>query len=86
MALGSEVGELNAILRWVRTEDADAFVAAGRPRDELQAEIGDVGICLMLLCARVNVDLSAAIMAKLRTNAVKYPVDASRGRADPPSL
>lgn len=84
MSLASEAGELVSVLRWVRGEDSDAFVASGRHRDELVAEIGDIGICLLLLCARVHIDLGAAVIAKVCTNAVKYPVGASWGRADPP--
>lgn len=85
MALSSEAGELAAVLRWVRTEDADAFVASGRPRDQLVAEIGDVGICLLLLCARVEVNLGTVILEKVKQNTLKYPVTASRGHADPPT-
>jgi dCTP diphosphatase len=84
MSLAAEVGELTSILRWVRDEDADAFTAHGQGRQQLEAEIGDVGICLLLLCARVDVDLAKAVTAKLTVNAIKYPVEASRGRADPP--
>ncbi len=84
MSLTSEVGELAAVLRWVRDEHSDRFVAAGKRREAFEAEIGDVGICLLLLCARVNVDLGAAVMAKLSVNAIKYPLETARGRADPP--
>ena len=85
MALASEVGELASILRWVRGEESDAFVGQGHNRDDLKDEIGDIGICLLLLCARVDIDLGSAVMNKLRKNAVKYPLSSSRGRADPPS-
>lgn len=85
MSLASEVGELVGIFRWVRGESSDALVASGRSRDELAAEIGDVGICLLLLCARVNLDLGAAVRAKVRANELKYPLEYSKGRSDPPS-
>jgi NTP pyrophosphatase (non-canonical NTP hydrolase) len=85
MALSSEVGELASILRWVRSEDSDAFAASGKQHDQLRVEIGDVGICLLLLCARANVDLGAAVVDKVKANAAKYPVATSFGRADPPS-
>jgi NTP pyrophosphatase (non-canonical NTP hydrolase) len=84
MALASEVGELVSILRWVRSEDSDAAVASGPRRDALRAEIGDVGICLMLLCARARINLGDAIIDKVRANADKYPVSDSVGQADPP--
>jgi len=84
MALASEVGELTSILRWIRGEESDAFVGAVGNRDELKDEIGDVGICLLLLCARTDIHLGSAVLDKLRKNAVKYPLLASRARADPP--
>lgn len=84
MALASEVGELVALLRWVRDEDSDEFAASSPKRDELRGEIGDIGICLLTLCARVDMDFAAAVTEKLTKNASKYPVESSRGRADPP--
>jgi len=84
MSLASETGELAAIFRWIDGRDSDASVAAGPRRDQLEAEIGDIGICLLLLCARVDVDLGSAVTRKLAANAIKYPIETSRGRADPP--
>lgn len=81
MALASEVGELTAVLRWVRGDEADAFLADDAERSKLEEEIGDVGICLLLLCARTGIDLNAAVTSKLRTNAERYPVAISKGRA-----
>lgn len=85
MALASEVGELASVLRWVSSEESDAFVASGNKRDELRAEIGDIGICLLLLCARANVDLASAVIDKVKANAIKYPISSSVGRAEPPN-
>jgi NTP pyrophosphatase (non-canonical NTP hydrolase) len=84
MALGSEVGELMAELRWVRSENLDAHVADETNRARLAAELGDVGILLFLLADRMDMDLLEAMRTKLEQNRRKYPVDASRGRADRP--
>lgn len=84
MALASEVGELNAILRWVRSEHVDHALSEQATRSALRAEIGDVGIVLLLLCARSGIGLEEAVLEKLRTNALKYPVAQSRGRAEAP--
>lgn len=84
MALASEIGELVSLLRWVPGEESDSFVGQDGNRERLRDEIGDIGICLLLLCARTGVNLEAAVKDKLRKNADKYPVAASRGRADPP--
>jgi NTP pyrophosphatase (non-canonical NTP hydrolase) len=79
MALASEVGELNAVLRWLRNDEVDAAVAEQRTQSALREEIGDVAILLILLCARAGVRLGEAVLEKLELNARKYPVGESRG-------
>lgn len=84
MALSSEVGELSELLRWVDNKASDEFLRNERNRSALAAEIGDVGILLLLLCERVGVDLEAAVRTKLQRNEEKYPVGGSKGRAERP--
>jgi len=85
MLVASEAGELVAEYRWVRGEDADAHSRAADPRARIAAEIADVGIALLLLCDRIGLDITQAIADKLAKNAVRYPVEASRGRSDRPT-
>ena len=84
MALASEVGELNAVLRWVRTNEVEAAVAEQRTQSALREEIGDVAILLILLCVRTGVCLDEAVLGKLELNARKYPVGESCGFPDAP--
>jgi NTP pyrophosphatase (non-canonical NTP hydrolase) len=84
MLLGSEVGELLAEYRWVKNEEADAASREPAARARIAAEIGDVGIALVLLCDRIGLDLVAAMRDKLARNRARYPVETSRGRADRP--
>jgi NTP pyrophosphatase (non-canonical NTP hydrolase) len=86
MALASEVGELLAEYRWVNSTAADAHSAQDEPRRRIAAEIGDVGIALLLLSDRIGIDLLDAVRAKLALNNQKYPVGLSRGRSDPPPM
>lgn len=69
----------SSVPAWVRSEQSDEFVASGKQRDALRAEIGDIGICLLLLCARANIDLSTTVIDKVKANAIKYPVSSSVG-------
>lgn len=85
MLVASEAGELVAEYRWVRGEDADPHSRAPESRARIAAEIADVGIALLLLCDRIGLDVTQAIADKLATNAVRYPVEASRGRSDRPT-
>jgi dCTP diphosphatase len=84
MLLCSEVGELVAEYRWVAGGAADAHSRAAEPRARIADEIGDVGIALQLLCDRTGIDLLAAMSEKLAKNRARYPVEASRGRAERP--
>ena len=84
MLLASEVGELVAEYRWVAGTAADAHSQGGEARARIADEIGDVGIALLLLCDRIGLDLVSAARAKLERNRARYPVEASRGRAERP--
>jgi dCTP diphosphatase len=84
MALASEVGELNAVLRWVRNDEVDAALADPRRKSALRQEIGDVAILLILLCARMGTRLDAAVIEKLELNTHKYPADKARGLPEDP--
>ncbi len=85
MALASEVGELNAVLRWVPNSLVDVHLSDVTNGDALRAEIADVAILLLLLCARTGVDLGEAVRSKLERNATKYPVEQTRGKPEAPS-
>lgn len=82
MLIASEAGELLAEYRWVPNEASDTHSRDPAARSRIEAEIGDVGIGLLLLCDRIGVDLVAAIEAKMRDVARKYPAESSRGRPD----
>lgn len=84
MLVASEAGELLAEYRWVRGDEADAHSREPNARARIAAEIGDVGIALLLLCDRIGLDLQQAMAAKLALNAQRYPVESSRGRAERP--
>ena len=84
MAVASEAGELVALFRWIRNEEADAFAQKSENRERISAEIADVAISLLLLCDRTGIDLPQAIRDKLEVNRRNYPVESARGRADRP--
>jgi len=75
MAMSIEAAETLELFLWQ--------AEGGAPeRERLREELGDVLICLVNLAARSGIDLMAAASDKLAKNAVKYPVDKARGRAD----
>lgn len=84
MALASEIGELAAEYRWVPNAKADEYSRIETSRARISSEIGDVGILLLLLCERTQIDLFEAIKEKIELNEAKYPVGEMRGKADAP--
>lgn len=86
MLLASEAGELLAEYRWVANTAADAHSAEPAARARIAAELGDVGIALLLLCDRIGLELGTAIADKLAVNRRRYPAEQARGKADRPVL
>ena len=80
MAVASEAGELVAELRWVPSEEADAYAARPDVRARLEDEAADVAITLLMFFDRTGIDPLPAIRKKMAKNAAKYPRDEVRGR------
>jgi NTP pyrophosphatase (non-canonical NTP hydrolase) len=79
MALAGEVGELLEHFQWLTFDQAANLTP--EVRDEVALETADVLLFLLRLCDKLGIDLAAAAERKLEINALKYPVDQSRGRA-----
>ncbi|MGE0785429.1 MAG: MazG-like family protein [Sandaracinaceae bacterium] len=73
MAVASEAGELVAELRWVASDEADAYARREDVHARLRDEAADVAITLLMFCDRAGIDLESAIPDKLVKNAKKYP-------------
>lgn len=82
MALSVEVAELVEHFQWLTQEQSGSLPPERVPA--VREEVADVLIYLVRLADRLNIDLLAAAEEKIARNAEKYPVAASRGRADRP--
>jgi dCTP diphosphatase len=76
-ALVVEAGELLEHFQWL-TEDQSREVFTEK-RNAIGSEIADVLLYLIQLSTALNIDPIAAAQAKVRANALKYPVDKARG-------
>ncbi|MCT9812515.1 nucleotide pyrophosphohydrolase [Acidovorax sp. Be4] len=79
MALSGEVGELTEIFQWMSEADSHGAASAPATARAVSDELADVALYLIHLADVLGVDLNAAIVSKLASNAAKYPVAASRG-------
>jgi dCTP diphosphatase len=79
MALIVEAAELVEHFQWLSEEQSAAL-----PADKLESvtqEIADIQIFLIRLADKLDVDLDAAVAAKMRINEQKYPPEKARGSA-----
>lgn len=79
MALAAESGELLEHFMWVTPEESASLPPA--TREEAALEMADVLLFLLRLAQKLDVDLLGTAERKLALNAIKYPVDKSRGRS-----
>ena len=81
MALAAEVGELLACFRWLTPPESEDVLQHEETSKRVLEELGDVAICLMMLCDRLGVSIEEVASEKLALNEARYPVDQARGRA-----
>lgn len=71
LELCTECGELGEqVKKLVRTKMG--LVGNKTSREAIADEVGDVMICLSLLCAELNIDLEQATKAKFNKTSIKY--------------
>jgi dCTP diphosphatase len=79
MALIAEAGELVEHFQWLTPEQAANLSA--ETKAEVALEIADVLLFLLRLCDKLKIDPIVAAQTKLELNAMKYPIEKSKGIA-----
>ncbi len=80
ISLVVEASELLALMQWKTGQALDASLAA--KSQSVRDEMADCLHSLLLLANHLNVDLGEALIEKLARDALKYPIEKSRGRAE----
>jgi NTP pyrophosphatase (non-canonical NTP hydrolase) len=81
MALTGEVGELTELFQWLTPAESAAVMTGEAGAERVREEMADVLAYLLRLADVLDVDLEAALSAKIIKNAEKYPVRAARSSA-----
>jgi dCTP diphosphatase len=76
-AIAAEAGELLQHFVWQDHQQSERRLVDRR--DEIASEIADVAILLFELADNSDIDLAAAMRAKLARNEERYPADRARG-------
>jgi dCTP diphosphatase len=75
MALSVEAAELLELFQWLTPEQSAAVKGDPQLSARVGQELADVLAYLVRLADVLAIDLNAAVIQKLETNAQKYPVD-----------
>lgn len=73
LALSIEAAELNELFLWKTAEEAN--------KEKIKEELADVFNYAILLAHKYNLDIAEIVREKLTINAVKYPINKSKGNA-----
>lgn len=79
MALSVECGELTELFQWMTEEQSRSAMNDERTAQAIRSELADILFYLVQVASRLGIDLDEAARTKLHVNALKYPVERSRG-------
>ena len=80
MSIAIEAAELMEHFQWLTNDEAQNAVQDPSERAAVADELADIAIYCLSLSNALDLDLSAAVMAKLQTNEHRYPATEFRGR------
>ena len=73
LALSVEAGELLELFLWKEPKDANP--------EKVKEELADIFSFALLLAEKYGLDVKQMILDKIASNALKYPVEKSKGNA-----
>ena len=82
MALAAEAAELMEHFLWTEPQASRAVAQDPAKRRKIAEELADVVIYALEFANVTGIDVAAAIEEKMAANALKYPVEKARGRAE----
>ena len=82
MALAGECGELLELFQWLTPDESADVMNDPASAARVREEMADVFAYLLRLSTVLGVELEEALVAKIETNRLKYPVHLARGRSD----
>ena len=74
LALSIEAAELNELFLWKNESESEEV-----DRQRLREELADVFAYAIMLAGRHGLNISEIVKEKIEKNAIKYPVEQSRG-------
>ena len=79
MALSVESAELVEVFQWLTEKESSEVAQNPKLKAKVQEEIADVFNYLLLIASKCDVDIEEAVLAKIKKNSEKYPVEKAKG-------
>jgi len=79
MALNVEAAELLECFQWLTEDQSNNLSPASLAA--ASEEVADIFVYLLTMANTLNIDLIAETKAKIAKNAIKYPIEKSKGNA-----
>ena len=81
MALSVESSELLEIFQWMTEAQTGTVKDDAKLKLKVEEEIADIFIYLLRIANKTEVNLEEAVLSKIKKNALKYPVEKSKGNS-----
>lgn len=79
-SIAIEAAELMEHFQWLRTDQLENVKVDREAMQDIQEELADVTAYVLSFAETMGIDLSSALEAKMKKNAVKYPAKKFEGR------
>ena len=78
MALSVEASELLEIFQWLSLDQANDL--SKDKKEHAKQEVADIGVYLIRMCMKLDINLEEAIIEKMKLNEKKYPLFDENGK------
>ncbi|TDI72064.1 MAG: nucleotide pyrophosphohydrolase [Bacteroidetes bacterium] len=82
MGLVGEAAELLELFQWLTEQQSIEIVNDEKQMSLVREEIGDVFLFLVRIADKLEVNIEKAALEKMEINAMKYPVELSKGNIE----
>ena len=79
-SIAIEAAELMEHFQWLRSDELQTIHEDPSAIAAIRDELADIFAYVLSFASRMNIDLSSALEAKMKKNAIRYPAAEYRGR------
>jgi len=86
MSIAIEAAELMELFQWSNFEDIEKFKDDEKIMENIRDEVADIFMYILSFTNSMNIDLSKAVVDKMKKNCLKYPASKFQGNYEKVNL